>query len=152
VGEEANKKLLERSQPERSASYPLSDIQGYVMSAPLADRRSSVPLSVHHRSLMSAGVVPWFRWPTPPSDLNNIDRSSVPSLPQLFLHFLHRRACPVFPHCRAFLALFPHIVALFPRIVALFLRFSRFLRFLIARSRRAFRALPSVSWCLVPGS
>jgi len=57
VGEEANKKLLEHSQPERSASYPLSDIQGYVMSALLADRRSSVPLSVHHRSLMSAGYL-----------------------------------------------------------------------------------------------
>jgi len=53
----ANWKLLERSQPERFASYPLSDIQGYVMSAFHADRRSPVPLSVHHQSLMSAGYL-----------------------------------------------------------------------------------------------
>jgi len=86
--------------------------------------------------------MPWFCWPTPPSDLNNIGCSSVPSLPQLFLHFPHRHAHPAFPHCCVFLTLFPCIVVLFPC-------FSCFPHFPITRSHHTFRALPSVSWFLI---
>jgi len=82
------------------------------------------------------------------SSISSLPRSSVPTLPA------SSHTSRIVAHIPRFhiVARFSHIVALSPRIVVLFPCFSRFPRFPIAQSRRAFRALPSVSWCLVPGA